>query len=139
MKTLSKSVYILFIALMISCQGVEKKPDVETNRSSFIGKIIITEITEAKENSGGESGYFEIYFDFYPADTRVVEKYLCSECNDKRVKLFYDHRDIFHSNWIKNWNIKTGNAYPAMRHERVSENNKASASYDVFLEPRGRD
>ena len=139
MNTLSKSVYILLIVLIISCQGVEQKPDVEINRSSFIGKIIITEINEAKENSGGEGGYFEIYFDFHPADTRAAEKYLCTECKDKRVKLFYDYRDTFHSNWIKNWNIKIGNAYPAVRHERANEDNKAAVSYEIFLEPWGRD
>jgi hypothetical protein len=109
---------------------VEQKPETISNRSSFHGKIIITEITESKENSGGESGYSDIYFDFHPVDIQAEK--------DKHVKLFYDNRDSFHSNWIQKWSIKIGNAYPAIKHERVSENNKAT-SYEIFLEPWGRD
>ena len=133
MNTLLKSVYILFVILFItSCNAPAHKSNPGTN-NSFNGKIIITEIIESKENSTGGNGYSEIYFDFYPADIHASQAYLCSECNDKRVKLFYDNRDSFHSNWIKRWDIKTGNEYPAIRHELLNENNKVS--YEIFLEP----
>ena len=132
LNTLLKSVYILPVILfIISCNAPEPKSNAGSNK--FNGKIIITEITESKESSTGEGGYFDIYFDFYPADIHAPQAYLCKECNDKRVKLFYDNRDSFHSNWIKQWNVKTGNEYQAIRHELLNENNKVS--YEIFLEP----
>ncbi|MCL2155761.1 MAG: hypothetical protein FWH53_08875 [Leptospirales bacterium] len=129
MNTLLKSVYILFIILFIASCNTPKS---NAGSNKFNGKIIITEIIESKESSNGEGGYFDIYFDFYP-ETHASKAYRCSECNDKHVKLFYDNRERFHSNWINKWDVKTGNEYPAIRHELLNENNKVS--YEIFLEP----
>ena len=132
MKTLLKSIYLLVLLFIVSCAVPEQKPNERPNRTS--GKITITEIVELKENSSGESGHYsEIYFDFHPAD--AGRTYLCNECKDKRVKLFYDNRDSFHSNWIERWSIKTGNEYPAVRHDLIKADNKGVASYEIFLEP----
>ena len=132
MKTLTKSICLIALLFIVSCAAPEQMPNERTNRTS--GKITVTEIVRLKENSSGESGYYsEIYFDFHPADTGKT--YLCNECKDKRVKLFYDNRDNFHSNWIEKWNVKTGNEYPAVRHDLIKEDNKPAASYEIFLEP----
>lgn len=133
---LSAVILILIIITAASCKTPDKKAvQNEFNRTHY-GKAVIKEIAEAAESSEGDNiGYVVIYFDFIPADSKEKEKYLCSTCSDKRIKLFYDNRDSFHINWVKKWDIKPGNGYPAIRHEMKRTDKTTAVSHEVFLEP----
>jgi len=126
---------ILTIFLLLACETTVKKNTVleEGLTASYHGKIVITEIADA---ANGKEGYLEIYFKFIPSDRSAMQKYLCVTCPDTRQKLFYDNRDIFHSNWVTKWDIRKGSEYQAIRHELRRKDNSNSVSFEVFLEPK---
>lgn len=121
----------------ISCGSPDKKTagGEGTAVKYFNGRAVITEIIDSTEGSGGRN-YVEIYFNFIPAEASAAKNYLCRQCPDKRVKLFYDNRESFHSNWVKKWGIEPGCSYPAVRHDMKRNNNSTEVTYEVLLEPK---
>lgn len=99
------------------------------------GIAVITEIRDIKNPSGTDEGnYFEIYFDFVPLKNGKPA-YSEIESTGRMIKLVYDNREIFHKNWIKKWNIKTGNEYPALHRITRKENKLNYVTYEIFIEP----
>jgi len=148
------TIHVILLSLTIyltSCAAPEKKtvikpvvPPVTVDTVNTIkkhnGKAVITGITYSANNSDDRNiGYVDIYFNFIPADPGASGSYLCRECPDTKIKLFYDNRDSFHGNWVKKWEIKPGNEYPAIRHEMMRKDKTVPVSYEVFLEPKNRD
>ncbi len=130
---------LLIIIFSVSCGTTEKKTaaPIGENSKRHSGKAVITEIADSKNSSGGDNtGYAEIFFKFIPSDPAAVKSYLCTECSDNKIKLFYDNRESFHRNWITKWDIKPGSEYPAIRHELKRKDNTTGISYEVFLEPK---
>jgi len=137
-KLFNCSVIILIAFFSVSCGTPDRKTGERS--TAHKGKAVITEITASKDDSAAaDSGYMDIYFKFIPSDPSAAEKYLCPECPDGRVKLFYDNRNSFHKNWIDRWEIKPGSEYPALRHELLRKDNAPAVSYEVLLEPKKQD
>ena len=120
---------LLIVIFSVSCGTTDKKiradqpAPSEKRQSNHLGKVLITEITDSKDDPAGDnSGYVNIYFNFIPADPGAAGKYLCPACSDSRRKLFYDNRDSFHKTWVNKWEIKTGKEYKAVRHELYRKN-----------------
>lgn len=137
-KTIFSTTLILITVLFISCKAPERRdpPPRGDQKRIHSGKAVITKISESKKGSGDDTvGYVDVYFNFVPSDPSAVAEYLCGECPDNNIKLFYDNRESFHANWVKKWDIKPGSSYPAIRHELLRKDNRPSVSYDVFLEP----
>ena len=135
---LSAVILVFIIIFAASCKTPDTKltPQREESRKTHYGKAVITEIIDAKDNTRDDNrGYVEIYFNFIPSDPKAADNYLCRECPDRRVKLFYDNRDSFHLNWVKKWEIKPGNEYPAIRHEMTRDDKSTPVSHEVILEP----
>ena len=146
---MNKKIYmgILLFALFIfaSCETAGKKGDPLRNNPPIPGKeltrvhngkAVISDIVRSKENPGNDdSSYVEIYFHFIPDNPDAPEDYLCGECPDRQIKLFYDNRESFHTTWVKKWDIKPGKEYHAIRHELLRKDDRASVSHEVFLEP----
>lgn len=120
---------LLTMLLLISCSSTVEKP-AATDTRVHKGKAVICEITFPDSN-----GYSEIYFDFIPDNVRDTENYLCAGCPDFKQRLRHDNSDMFHTNWIREWGIKRGNAYIAERveHGRAAEGYKTF--FDVTLKP----
>jgi hypothetical protein len=138
MKTTLSTILILLAVLFISCKTQDKTAAHLHDNQKRIhnGKAVITKISDSKTGSGGDTiGYVDIYFNFTPSDSAAPENYLCGECPDINIKLFYDNRESFHANWVKKWDIKPGSTYPAIRHELLRKDNRPSVSHEVFLEP----
>jgi hypothetical protein len=139
MKKIIFSLTILMIQILLySCSTAEKravKPSEDLTPAAN-GKAVITEIRELSGNSDINSkGYVEIYFDFIPSKSDDPQKYSGSGCAGYMIKLVYDNRETFHINWVKKWDIKSGNEYPAMCRS-VKKNKFSVISYDVFIEPK---
>jgi hypothetical protein len=137
MKTLSTTL-ILLAVIFISCKTPDKTAARlhEDQKLVHSGKAVITKITDSKSGSGGDTiGYVDIFFNFTPSEPDAADNYLCGECPDSNIKLFYDNRESFHTNWVKKWDIKPGSTYPAIRHELLRKDNRPSVSHEVFLEP----
>ncbi len=99
----------------------------------YSGKAKITAIVPSTESSG--RGMYYIYYDFTPLKTSHLSQYKYPATGDNNIKLYHDHRESFHANWIKKWDIKEGNIYPALRLEKkinlVSGNN---VSFEILLD-----
>jgi len=137
---LNTIILLLIVISAVSCNAPDKRsgsgPVKKTLTKTHNGKAVISEIAPSKDNSGnGSSGYVDIYFNFIPSDPHAPDKYLCGECPDRKIRLFYDNRDSFHSTWVMKWGIKPGKEYTAVRHELLRKDNRASVSHEVFLEP----
>ena len=103
--------------------------------TTYNGKAVITQIRDVKSGAGGDDkNYVEIYFDFVPLKNGVPA-YSEIESSGRMIKLFYDNRDLFHKNWVKKWDIKSGNEYPAFRRVTKKENKINFVNYEVLLEP----
>jgi hypothetical protein len=138
MKTTLSTTLILIALMFISCKTPEKTvtPPRDNQKRIHSGKAVITKISDSRTGSGGDTiGYVDIYFNFIPSESGAAENYLCGECPDINIKLFYDNRESFHANWVKKWDIKPGSTYPAIRHELLRKDNRPSVSHEVFLEP----
>jgi len=137
-KTTLSTTLILITLMFITCKTPEKivPPPREDQKRIHSGKAVITKIADSKTGSADDTvGYVDIYFNFVPSDAGAMDKYLCRECPDNNIKLFYDNRESFHANWVKKWEIKPGSSYPAIRHELLRKDNRPSVSHEVFLEP----
>ncbi len=138
MKTKITTTLFLLTVLFISCKTTEKTalPPHEDEKIIHSGIAVITKISESKTGSDNDTiGYFDIYFNFIPSKPHAADNYLCKECPDTGIKLFYDNRGSFHTNWVKKWDIKPGNTYPAIRHELHRKDDRPSVSHEVFLDP----
>jgi len=138
MSNIYKIIFLIIAITVLSCNTPYKKitPASGTVSEYHNGKAVITEITDSADDYGTiNRGYVAIYFNFVPSDADSAKKYLCMECSDNRIKLFYDNRESFHLNWVKRWEIQPGSSYPAIRHEIRRKDNSSAVSYEVFLEP----
>lgn len=137
-----KILILLLSMVYLSCNAPDKKtetiPQHELYRAHK-GKAVISEIADITDNGinsvRGDNGFVIVYFNFIPAVPYSGTKYQCTECSDARIRLFYDNRESFHSNWVKKWNISPGKEYPAIRHESLKKDNTLRVSYEVFIEP----
>jgi len=133
------SALLLVMIFIISCGAPERRnnPPDKNRSKTHNGKAVITEITDSKNNAGGDNkGYVDIYFNFIPSDSSASKNYLCGTCPDNNIRLFYDNRESFHRNWVNKWDIKPGNEYPAVRREVFRDDNGSPVSHEVFLEPK---
>ncbi len=130
--------YLLFspvVFLMLS--GCSSKVIVPAEKGSeqiyYSGKAKITAIVPSRESSGRDM--YHIYYDFTPLKASHLSEYKYPAAGDKNIKLYHDHRESFHMNWIKKWNIKEGNIYPALRSEQkkaaLSGNN---VNFEILLD-----
>lgn len=125
---------LLYIHLSCTAEKQSAKQQVEPPLV-YNGIAVITEIRDAKSGAGGDDkNYTEIYFDFVPLKNGVPA-YSEIESTGRMIKLFYDNREIFHRNWVKKWDIKSGNEYPALRRITRKENKLNYVTYEVFIEP----
>ena len=138
MKNKQFCIAILFLCIIIQFSCAREKETIrqQTEISTvYNGKAVITDIRPAKTGSGSDDGnYVEIYYDFVPVKNGVPV-YSEIESSGRMLKLFYDNRDIFHINWVKKWDIKSGNLYPAVRRLTKKENKINFVTYEVFIEP----
>lgn len=122
--------------ILLSCaqEKLAVKPQ-EGSSMVFNGIAVITEIRDVR-NPGviDENSYVEIYFDFVPLKNGKPA-YSEIESTGRMIKLVYDNRDTFHKNWLKKWDIKTGNEYPALYRKTKKENKLNYVTYEIFIEP----
>ena len=125
---------LLFTAFLVS--GCAKK-DIKSNDDFKIipGKARIVSIVPY--SGGGEPGMFYVYFDFIPEKADGISAYTYPQVRDKNIKLYQDHRDNFHRNWIKIWNIKEDSFYPALRYERIKSSSSVNNVYFEILFDKG--
>ena len=131
-------IIITVLLFLFSCKTEEpvviKKSDPVFR--TYNGKAKIASIVPSKENDGKDSSsYMELYFDFIPSDPDAGQKYQYPEKRDSNILLQYDNRKSFHKNWIMKWGLKTGNEYPALRHEGSGKVTGGHVYYDVELSP----
>jgi hypothetical protein len=128
-----KKILLLFFFVLIPVllASACAKKDIKSNEDFKIipGKARIISIVPSSVSS--EPGMFNVYFDFIPEKSAGDYKY--PRIPDKNIKFYQDHRDNFHRNWIKKWNIKEGNLYSALRYERVNPSSKVNNVYFEIL------
>ena len=133
MKT--KVFYTLLVSavLLVILPGCSSKVAAPVDRDSgliyYSGKAKITAIVPSTESS--ERGMYHIYYDFTPLNASHPSQYKHPLTVDTNIKLYHDHRESFHINWINKWNIKVGNSYPALRSE---QKNAAATGNNVHFE-----
>ena len=120
---------VLFVILPGCSSKVTAPVDKDSGLIYYSGKAKITAIVPSVESS--ERGMYHIYYDFTPLNASHPSQYKYPVTGDKNIKLYHDHRESFHANWIKKWNIKTGNIYPALRSE---QKNAAASGNNVHFE-----
>lgn len=98
----------------------------------YPGKAKIVSILPSEET--GAPGMYNIFFDFDPEKKGSFPYYIYPEISDKKIKLYHDHRSSFHSNWIKKWNIKVGNIYPALRSERKLSLSGENVYFEILFD-----
>jgi hypothetical protein len=125
--------YILLITVLLASSCAKK--DIKSNEDFKIipGKAKIVSIVPSSDSS--EPGMVHVYFDFISKKSAGDYKY--PRIPDKNIKLYQDHRENFHRNWIKKWNIKEGNFYSALRYERVNSSSKINNVYFEILFDKG--
>ena len=134
-----KRIPLLFFIVLIPvflASGCAKK-DIKGNADFIIisGKARIVSIVPSSD--GGEPGMVNIYFDFIPEKRGQVSSYSYPQVGDKNIKLYQDHRDNFHRNWIKKWDIKEGGLYSALRYERLNPSGSVANVYFEILFDKG--
>lgn len=133
-----KTIIVLFVAASISsmltgcAKNVIKNNDPGNGYLIFPGKAKIVSIAPSLEI--GTSGMYNIFFDFFPDESVLFPHYTYPETPDKNIKLYQDHRYSFHGNWIKNWDIKVGNIYPALRSERKEPLSNADVYFEILFD-----
>jgi len=124
---------VIFLMLSGCSSKVVTSADKEPELIYYSGKAKITSIVPSTESP--DRGMYHIYYDFTPLNASYQSQYKYPMTSDKNIKLYHDHRESFHMNWIKKWNIKEGNIYPALRLERkinlVSGNN---VNFEILLD-----
>ncbi len=124
--------FLFFIVLIpvFLASGCAKK-EIKGNEDFKIisGKARIVSIVPSSD--AGEPGMMNVFFDFIPEKSGKVTDYKYPQVGDKNIKLYQDHRENFHRNWIKKWDIKEGGLYSALRYERL---NPARPETNVYFE-----
>jgi len=121
-------------AVLSGCIGRNAAPaDSDPGLIYYSGKAKITAIVPSTESSS--KGMYHIYYDFTPLKASHPSQYRHPLTGDRNIKLYHDHRESFHLNWINKWNIKVGNTYPALRSEQkigaVTGNN---VNFEILLD-----